>query len=69
MALRNRQLTGPAIAAELLRKVQYVHSRWVATLFYVDSTVDQTGAPLDDAIFQQRRMGFLTREGFVPAQF
>jgi hypothetical protein len=42
-----------AIAAELIRKSKYAHDRWGATIFYVDSTVDQNGGVLPAAIFQQ----------------
>ena len=41
------------IAAEIIGKMQYAHSRWGATLFYIDSTVEQNGAVLDASIFQQ----------------
>jgi hypothetical protein len=41
------------IAAELIRKMQFARSRWGATLFYVDSTVEENGAVLDASIFQQ----------------
>ena len=41
------------IAAELIRKMQYAHNRWGATLFYVDSDVETNGASLDASIFQQ----------------
>ena len=41
------------IAAELIRKMQYAHTRWGATLFYVDSDVETNGASLDASIFQQ----------------
>ena len=41
------------IAAELTGKIKYAHDRWGATLFYVDSTVDERGGVLDPAIFQQ----------------
>ena len=46
-------LQGSAIVAELTRKARFAHDRWGATLFYVDSTVDNTGAVLPAAIFQQ----------------
>ena len=46
-------LPDPAVAAELIRKMQYAHSRWKATLFYIDSTVESNGAVLDASIFQQ----------------
>ena len=41
------------IPAELIRKMKYAHDRWGATLFYIDSTVEQNGAVLDAGIFQQ----------------
>lgn len=46
-------LADSAAAAELIRKMKYAHNRWGATLFYVDSSVDQKGAPLDAGIFEQ----------------
>ena len=42
-----------AIIAGLEKKVQFASSRWKATMFYVDSTVDVNGGTLDPAIFQQ----------------
>ena len=42
-----------AIIASLETKARYANSRWGATLFYVDSTVDVNGGTLDPAIFQQ----------------
>ena len=33
--------------------MRYAHDRWGATIFYVDSTVDAAGAPLDASVFQQ----------------
>lgn len=41
------------IAGELIRKMRYAHSRWGATLFYVDSDVETNGANLDAGIFKQ----------------
>ncbi len=41
------------VAAQLIRKIQYAHDRWAATMFYVDSSVDANGASLDPSIFQQ----------------
>ena len=41
------------IAGELIRKINYAHDRWGATLFYIDSTVDPNGATLPASIFQQ----------------
>ena len=47
-------LTGnSAILANLEAKARYANTRWGATLFYVDSTVDVNGGTLDPAIFQQ----------------
>ncbi len=47
-------LTGnSAIIANLEAKARYSNTRWGATLFYVDSTVDVNGGTLDPAIFQQ----------------
>ena len=45
--------TDAAILANLETKAKYAHTRWGATLFYVDSTVDPNGGTLDPAIFQQ----------------
>ncbi len=41
------------IAGELIRKMQYAHNRWGATLFYVDSDVEANGANIDADIFQK----------------
>lgn len=41
------------VAGELIRKMQFAHNRWGATLFYVDSDVDVNGATLDPAFFEQ----------------
>lgn len=41
------------VAAELLRKMRYAHSRWGATLFYVDSSVESNGGTLPVSIFRQ----------------
>ncbi len=46
-------LPDAAVAAELIRKMQYAHRRWGATLFYLDSTVESDGAVLDASIIQQ----------------
>ena len=56
-----------AIVGELLRKAQYAHQRWGATLFYVDSTVDPTGAVLPAAFFQQLGAA-LPDSLFIPEQ-
>ncbi len=45
--------TNAAIVANLETKARYANSRWGATIFYVDSTVDLNGGTLDPAIFQQ----------------
>lgn len=42
----------------MLRKIKYAHDRWGATLFYLDSTVEQSGRPLDAAIFQRLAAAF-----------
>ncbi|MBB6143668.1 hypothetical protein HNQ77_001617 [Silvibacterium bohemicum] len=39
--------------SELLGKMRFAHDRWGATLFYVDSSVEQDGAILDADIFQK----------------
>ena len=41
------------IASELIRKMEYAHNRWGATLFYIDSDVETNGANLDASIFEQ----------------
>lgn len=47
-------LTGnAAILANLETKARFANTRWGATLFYIDSTVDANGGTLDPAIFQQ----------------
>lgn len=51
-------LPDAAIAAQLIRKIQFAHSRWGATLFYIDSTVESDGAVLDASIFQQVAAAF-----------
>ena len=45
--------TNAAIVANVENKARYANSRWGATIFYVDSTVDINGGTLDPAIFQQ----------------
>ena len=40
------------VTAELIHKMKYAHDRWGATLFYLDSTVEKNGAPLDASILQ-----------------
>jgi len=51
-------LPNSAIAAELIKKIAFAHSRWGATLFYVDSTVKTSGAVLDASIFEQVAQSF-----------
>jgi hypothetical protein len=50
---RQRTLPDEEVAAELVRKMRYAHDRWGATIFYVDSSVEQNGATLDASIFEQ----------------
>ncbi len=45
--------TNQAIIANLEKKARFANTRWGATLFYVDSTVNAAGGTLDPAIFQQ----------------
>lgn len=45
--------TNDAIVANLERKVTFASTRWGASIFYVDSTVDSNGGTLDPAIFQR----------------
>ena len=45
--------TNAAIIGNLEAKARFANSRWGATIFYVDSTVDTTGGTLDPAIFEQ----------------
>ena len=42
-----------AIIANLERKARYAHSRWGATIFYVDSNVDINGGTLAPDIFER----------------
>jgi hypothetical protein len=51
-------LPDSAIAAELINKIAFAHSRWGATLFYVDSTVETNGAVLDASVFEQVAKSF-----------
>ena len=46
------------VVAELKGKIAYAHQRWGARLFYVDSSVDTYGGPLDPAIFQALNAAF-----------
>jgi hypothetical protein len=46
-------LSDREIVRELMRKMRYAHDRWGATLFYIDSTVDQHGAPLDTSLLEK----------------
>jgi len=41
-----------AATAELVRKMQWAHQRWGATLFYLDSTVERDGSTLPAAIIE-----------------
>ena len=41
------------VADELIRKMKYAHDRWGATIFYLDSTVRQSGWTLPAAILEQ----------------
>lgn len=52
------QLSAKDAEADMLRKIKYAHDRWGATLFYLDSTVEQSGRPLDAAIFQRLAAAF-----------
>ncbi len=51
-------LSSSAAEAIMLQKIRYAHDRWGATLFYIDSTVDPTGMPLDAGIFQRLAAAF-----------
>jgi hypothetical protein len=53
-----KYLRNSAIAAELISKIRVAHSRWGATLYYVDSTVDTNGGVLPASIFQQVTQAF-----------
>lgn len=46
------------VFSELAGKIRYAHDRWGATLFYVDSSVDENGGALDPSIFQQLAAAF-----------
>ncbi len=52
------QLDDSAAEAIMRRKIKYAHDRWGATLFYLDSTVEQNGRPMDAAIFQRLAAAF-----------
>ncbi len=52
-ASQNFLSSNAAIIANLETKARYANTRWGATLFYVDSTVDVNGGTLDPVIFQQ----------------
>jgi hypothetical protein len=52
------QLSTKDAEADMLRKIRYAHDRWGATLFYLDSTVEQNGRPLDAAMFQRLAAAF-----------
>ncbi len=45
--------TNAAIVANLEQKITFANTRWGASTFYIDSTVDSVGGTLDPAIFQQ----------------
>jgi len=55
---KQTQLNARDAEAEMLRKIRYAHDRWGATLFYLDSTVEQNGRPLDAVIFQRLAAAF-----------
>jgi hypothetical protein len=42
-------LPAAAVSKELTRKIQYAKARWGATIFYIDSNVDETGRALSAA--------------------
>jgi hypothetical protein len=46
------------VTALLLSKVAYAHSRWGATLFYVDTAVSVGGGPLDQSIFRALQLAY-----------
>jgi hypothetical protein len=46
------------VTSLLMSKVAYAHSRWGATLYYVDSTVWVGGAPLPQDIFRALQVAF-----------
>lgn len=52
------QLSAKDAEADMLRKIRYAHDRWGATLFYLDSTVEQNGRPLDAGMFQRMAAAF-----------
>jgi len=52
------QLSAKGAEADMLRKIRYAHDRWGATLFYLDSTVEQNGRPLDATLFQRLAAAF-----------
>ena len=51
-------LSDSAAEASMLQKMKYAHDRWGATLFYIDSTVEQSGMVLDAGIFQRLAAAF-----------
>ena len=55
-----QQIYGSDSAAEasMRYKIRYAHDRWGATLFYIDSTVEQNGGVLDAGIFQRLAAAF-----------
>ena len=46
------------VVAELERKIKYAHDRWGATLFYIDTSVEPVGSPLDASLMQQIASAF-----------
>ena len=46
------------IASELIRKMQYAHNRWGATLFYLDSAINAKGESLEPGILKQVAANF-----------
>jgi hypothetical protein len=45
-------LTDSQVISELIRKMRYAHSRWGATIFYIDSSVEANGGNLPVDIFR-----------------
>jgi len=57
-AANQDQLPESQVVAELTRKMEFAHSRWGATLFYVDSNVEANGQVLNADIFQKVAASF-----------
>jgi hypothetical protein len=57
-AAQQRYLADRDAEASMLKKIKYAHDRWGATLFYLDSTVEQDGRTMDAAIFQRLAAAF-----------